>query len=72
VKQLSVIVNNAPAEPSQQFLHELAKLHIDVLGFIPEDSLVPLYDIEGRSLVDLPDSSPAAAAFDLFAKRIFV
>jgi CO dehydrogenase maturation factor len=72
VKQLSVIVNNAPAEPSQQFLHELAKLHIDVLGFIPEDSLVPQYDIEGRSLVDLPDSSPAASAFDFFAKRIIV
>ena len=72
VKQLSVIVNNAPAEPSQQFLRELAKLHIDVLGFIPEDGLVPHYDIEGKSLIDVPDSSPAAVAFELFAKRIFV
>ena len=72
VQRLSMIVNNAPAEPSQQFLQELDKLHIEVLGFVPEDSLVPHYEIDGKSLVALPDHSPAAAAVDFFAKRTFI
>lgn len=72
VKHLSVIVNNAPAEPSQQFLRELDTLHIEVLGWIPADRLVPQYDIENKSLVALPDTASAAAAFELFAGKIFV
>ena len=70
VKQFYLIINNAPAEPSAQFLREVEKVGIDVLGFVPEDSLVPQYDIEGRMLLDLPDTDPAAAAVSEIARKI--
>jgi CO dehydrogenase maturation factor len=70
VKKFYLIVNNAPAEPSERFLLELRCLDMVVLGFVPQDSLVPQYDIEGRMLLDLPDTAPAAAAVAEIARNI--
>lgn len=70
VKQFYLVINNAPADPSAQFLREMEKLGLAVLGFVPQDNSVPQYDIEGRSLRDLPDTDPAAAAVAAFASTL--
>ncbi len=70
VKRFYLVVNNAPPEPSELFLREMEKLGLEVLGFVPCDSLVPQYDIEGKRLLDLPDTAPAAAAVAECAKVV--
>jgi len=38
------------------------KLNIKIWGYIPDDELIKKYDLEGRSLLELPDTSPAFQA----------
>jgi CO dehydrogenase maturation factor len=66
----SLIVNNAPTEIDPRFSQEVADTGIELLGYVPEDSQVPQYDIERRPLVTLAGSSPAAAAADRIAARL--
>ena len=67
-----LIVNDAPEKISSQFMDEVEKTGLSVLGFVPEDATVPAYDIEKRPLVDLPDSAPAVAAVNAIADKLFV
>ncbi len=53
------------------YVIHLVSLLIELLGYVPEDSQVPQYDIERRPLVTLAGSSPAAAAADRIAARLF-
>ncbi|MBN2106163.1 MAG: AAA family ATPase [Deltaproteobacteria bacterium] len=70
VKKFFLIINNAPSMLSEQFLQELHKLDIDVAGCLPEDSLIPQYDIERRSLLTLPEDEAAVMAMEKIAQKI--
>ena len=61
-----------PQDISSQFMDEVEKTGLSVLGFVPEDATVPAYDIEKRPLVDLPESAPAVAAVNAIADKLFV
>ena len=67
-----LIVNDAPEKISSQFMDEVEKTGLSVLGFVPEDATVPAYDIEKKPLVDLPESAPAVAAVNAIADKLFV
>jgi CO dehydrogenase maturation factor len=68
VKRRSVIVNFAPLELDTLVRGELSRLKIEPAARIPLDDEVYQYDLELKSLLDLPDSSRAVRAVsDLMA-----
>lgn len=71
VKSLYLIVNNAPETVSPRFSEEVDKTGLPFLGFVPEDRIVPRYDIEKKPLIGIPDSSPAAVSVNRIAEKIF-
>jgi CO dehydrogenase maturation factor len=71
VKRQSVIVNLAPPELSPLVRGELSRLKLEPAATIPSDDEVYQYDLELKSLLDLPDSSPAVMAVsDLMARLL--
>ncbi len=64
VTRQSVIVNFAPPELAPMVKAELARLEIDSPILIPRDDEIYQYDLEAKSLLDLPDSSEAVKAID--------
>jgi CO dehydrogenase maturation factor len=71
VKRQSVIVNLAPPELSPLVREELSRLKLEPAATIPSDDEVYQYDLELKSLLDLPDSSPAVMAVsDLMARLL--
>jgi CO dehydrogenase maturation factor len=71
VKAVYLIVNNAPESISPQFTEEVEKTGLQLLGFVPTDSIVPQYDIEKKPLIGLPESSPVVVAMDRIARKVF-
>jgi len=64
VKRLSVVVNFAPTTLDSYFVKELERLGIEPIATIPLDDEIYKYDLEQRSLLDLPDTSKAVRAVD--------
>ena len=62
VSNIGLVVNRAPAELGKPFLAEVEKIGISIVGIIPNDDALLEYDMEQRSLVELPDDSPAVVA----------
>jgi len=71
VNRQAVIINFAPAKLASPVSEELARLEIEPTALIPEDEEIYKYDLELKSLLDLPDTSKAARAVnDLMAKLL--
>lgn len=71
VKRHSVVINFAPSELAPLVRGELSRLEIELAATIPKDDEVYQYDLELKSLLDLPDSSPAVSAVsDLMARLL--
>ncbi|MFO7885918.1 MAG: AAA family ATPase [Desulfobacteraceae bacterium] len=62
VKSLGLVVNRAPAELSPAFMAEVEKIGIPLLCTIPGDDALLEFDMEQKSLMDMPDDSPAVLA----------
>jgi CO dehydrogenase maturation factor len=62
VRQKGLIVNRAPDRLSQAFLDEAAQIGVPILCTIPQDDNLLEFDMERRSLLELPDNSPAVVA----------
>ena len=58
----SVIINFAPDELAPGVIEELDRLGIEPTAIIPRDEILPEYDFELKSLLDLPDTSEAVKA----------
>ncbi len=59
-----LVVNRAPEKLSQAFLDEVESIGLPIIGTIPDDTNLLEFDMERRSLMDLPDDSPAVVAVD--------
>jgi len=60
---LKLIVNRTPGgELPAGVLEEIKALNLDLLGVIPQDETVFIYDSEGKPIVDVPDDSPIKLA----------
>jgi CO dehydrogenase maturation factor len=71
VKRQSVIINFAPPELDTLVRGALSRLKIEPAATIPFDDEVYQYDLELKSLLDLPDSSRAVRAVsDLIARLL--
>ena len=64
VKKQAVIINFAPADLAPMVKEEIQRLGIDSPYIIPRDEEIYQYDLEAKSLMELPDSSKAVTAID--------
>ncbi len=62
VKQVSFIVARVPSTLDPHMTEELKTLKIEPIAFIPLDNEIKQFDLEQKSLLDLPDCSPAVMA----------
>jgi CO dehydrogenase maturation factor len=60
VRKRYIVANRAPEELNDKFLSEIAKTGLEIAAQIPPDDMLIDFDIEERSLIELPDDSPAA------------
>jgi CO dehydrogenase maturation factor len=73
VREKGLIVNRAPDQLNQAFLDEVEKIGVPLLCTIPQDDNLLQFDMERRSMLELPDDSPAVVAVkDLMEKIIKV
>ena len=60
---LKLVVNRAPGgELAGGLISEIKNQNLDLLGIIPQDDAVYMYDSEGKPIVDVPDESPIKTA----------
>lgn len=64
VGRLGIIVTRCPEKLGDAFLAEVAEIGIPIVGTIPSDDTLLEFDMEKKSLLDLPDSAPAVLAVD--------
>jgi CO dehydrogenase maturation factor len=64
VSTIGLVVNRAPATLGKAFLDEAERIGVPILCSLPEDTNLLDFDMERRSLLELPDDSPAVAAVD--------
>lgn len=64
VKNLAIIVSRGPEKLSDAFLAEVEQIGLPIAGVIPDDPALLEFDMEQRSLLDLPETSPSVVAID--------
>lgn len=64
VGKLAIIVSRGPDELSQTFLDEVDEIGVPIAAVIPEDPALLEFDMERKSLLDLPDDAPSVKAID--------
>lgn len=62
VKNLAIVVSRGPEELSEAFRAEVEQIGLPIGGIIPNDPALLEFDMEQRSLLDLPDTSPSVKA----------
>ncbi|HBG18964.1 MAG: protein AcsF [Desulfobacterales bacterium GWB2_56_26] len=69
VKNLAIVVTRGPENLSQEFLAEVQEIGLPIAGVIPYDPALLEFDMERRSLLDLPAESPSVLAVDKLMKE---
>jgi len=64
VKDIGIVVTRAPEKLNDAFMKEVNEMNVQILGTIPDDPALLEFDMEKRSLLDLPDNSPSVIAVD--------
>lgn len=64
VEDMGIVVTRAPAQLNEKFLEEVEEIGLPIVCIIPDDPALMEFDMEKRSLMDLPDHSPAVVAVD--------
>jgi len=58
LKEIVVVINKVSSESEEEFVtRKLKELNLEVLGTIPRDDKVVLVDMEGKILLDYPESA---------------
>ncbi|MDI6755635.1 MAG: hypothetical protein QME78_14710, partial [Thermodesulfobacteriota bacterium] len=70
IKGKHLIIDRAPQELTPGFREEIVRQGLDFLGVIPVDDLIFEYDLTGKPLLDLPDSSPAVRVVGEMMEKI--
>ncbi len=64
VNELGIVVTRAPEKLSEAFLNEVEEIGVPIVGTIPDDPALLEFDMERKSLLDLPDSSLSVLAVE--------
>ena len=62
VKKMGIVVTRGPEKLSEVFLKEANEIGIPVLGIIPNDPALLEFDMEKKSLLELPESALSVLA----------
>ena len=62
VAELGIIVTRAPDTLSEAFLAEVEEIGVPIVATVPDDPALLEFDMERRSLLDLPDDSLSVSA----------
>jgi CO dehydrogenase maturation factor len=71
VRGKHLVVDRAPGELAPEFLSEIERQGVKLLGAIPPDERILEYDLQGRPLLDLPEDSAAVKAVKEMVAKIF-
>lgn len=71
IDHIGLVVNRAPEELQGAFTAEVADIGIPLMAQLPDDPNLMTFDMDGRSLIDLPDDSPSVIATEGLVKKIF-
>jgi len=69
VEDMGIVVTRAPAQLNEKFLEEAEDIGLPIVGVIPDDPALMDFDMEKRSLMELPDTSPAVLAVESLLKE---
>lgn len=64
VQDLGIVVTRGPATLNEKFLAEVEEIGVPIVGVIPDDPALLDFDMDKRSLMELPDDSLAVTAVD--------
>lgn len=71
VTELGIVVTRAPETLGDAFMKEVDEIGLPVLAAIPTDPALLDFDMEKRSLMELPDDSPSVVAVEkMLGKRV--
>ena len=69
VESMGIVVTRAPEELGDAFLKEVEAIGVPIVGVIPTDPALLEFDMEKKSLLELPDSSPSVTATNSLMKE---
>ncbi len=64
IGSLGIVVTRGPATLGDVFLQEVEEIGIPIVAVIPDDPALLDFDMERKSLLDLPNESPSVIAVD--------
>ncbi len=64
VKDLGIVVTRGPEKLSDAFLAEVEEIGVPIVAVIPDDPALLEFDMEQKSLLDLPNDSLSVTAVD--------
>ncbi len=64
VGNLGIVVSRGPMKLGQAFLDEVEEIGIPIVAVVPDDSALLDFEMERKSLLELPDDSPSVLAID--------
>jgi CO dehydrogenase maturation factor len=71
IKNIAAVVNKVSSQEEEIFVkNKLNELRINVLGTIPRDNRVVEADMEGKALVNYPDSKALASIGNIASKIV--
>ncbi len=70
VRSKGLIVNRAPNQLNQAFLDEVEQIEVPLMCTIPQDDNLLEFDMERRSMLELPDDSPAVLAVNDLMEKV--
>lgn len=69
VEDMGIVVTRAPTHLNEKFLEEVDEIGLPIVGIVPDDPALMDFDMEKRSLMELPDDSPAVVAVESLLKE---
>ena len=67
--QIGLVINRV-REKSNAIAQSAQQIDIKILGYIPEDENITKYDLAGKPMLKLPDSSPGVIAIEKILREI--
>ena len=72
VKEMGFVINRVPGTMDPVIRKKVEEKGLPIFGSIPEDDQIKKFDLEGRSLLELPDDNQVARAVREMVEKILV
>jgi CO dehydrogenase maturation factor len=72
VKKVGFVINRVPGEMDPVIRQKVEEKGLEIFGSIPEDDHIGRFDLEGKSLLDLPEDNTVVQAVRELMEKILV